>query len=188
MSPVPPVAVVVPVKGFVVAKARLAPVLGASARAALAREMATTVLLAAGPMPVTVACDDDEVAAWAREHGASVAWTPGTDLNGAVTAAVEELAASGFGRVVIAHGDLPGARDRSVVVPVPDDGGVVAVPDRVDDGTNVLSVPTGPGFVFAYGPGSFRRHEAEAARLALTFTVLRPDGLTHDVDAPEDLP
>ena len=65
------------------------------ARAALARSMAERVLAAAGSLPVTVACDDDEVAAWAAAAGASVAWTPGVGLNGAVTIGVKALAAGG---------------------------------------------------------------------------------------------
>ena len=35
-------------------------------------------------------------------------------------------------------------------------------PDRHDEGTNVVSVGTRAGFRFAYGPGSFSRHAAEA--------------------------
>src|SRR5690349_17391498 len=101
-------ALVVPIKAFARAKARLADVLDEEARAALARRMAERVLAAAGALPVTIACDDDEVAAWAVEHGASVAWTPGTDLNGAVTLAVASLDVD---RVVVAHADLPHARD-----------------------------------------------------------------------------
>lgn len=177
-------AVVVPVKSFALAKARLAPVLDEQARADLARHMAERVLRAAGSLPVTVACDDDEVAAWARSHGADVAWTPGTDLNGSVTAAVGALAASGFDRVVVAHADLPKARDLAIVV---GDDGVVAVPDRRRDGTNVISLPTGSGFVFAYGPGSFDRHRAEAARLGLGFIVVEAPDLQWDVDDPSDL-
>ena len=173
-----------PVKAFTVAKARLASVLDPAARAALAREMADRVLLAAGGLPVTVACDDDEVAAWAEGAGASVAWTPGLGLNGAVTAGVDALAATGARRVVVAHADLPRARDLGVVAA---GEGVVAVPDRHDDGTNVLAVPTGAGFEFAYGPASFARHTAEAARLGLALTVLRPPDLTWDVDVPADL-
>jgi 2-phospho-L-lactate guanylyltransferase len=178
------VAVLVPVKAFSVAKARLSGVLDPAARATLAREMADRVLLAAGDLPVTVACDDDEVAAWAAAAGAAVAWTPGLGLNGAVTAGVDALAATGVRRVVVAHADLPRARDLAVVAA---GDGVVAVPDRHDDGTNVLAVPTGVGFEFAYGPGSFARHAAEAARLGLALTVLRPADLTWDVDVPADL-
>ena len=37
--------------------------------------------------------------------------------------------------------------------------------DRRDDGTNVACVPSGAGFRFSYGPGSFARHCDEAVRL-----------------------
>jgi 2-phospho-L-lactate guanylyltransferase len=131
-----------------------------------------------------VACDDDEVAAWAAALGVETIWTPGLGLNGAVTAGVDALAARGVERVVVAHADLPRARD---LTDVAGGTGVTAVPDRHDDGTNVLVVPTGVGFTFAYGPGSFLRHSDEAARLGLRLTVLRPDDLTWDVDVPDDL-
>ena len=174
-------ALVVPVKSFARAKARLAPVLDEQERADLARRMAERVLAAAGSLPVTIACDDEDVAEWAREHGATVAWTPGTDLNGAVTQAVAGVDA---GRVVVAHADLPKARDLMIVV---GDGGVVLVPDRRHDGTNVLSLPRDAGFVFQYGPGSFEKHRAEAARLGLEVVVIEPPDLTWDVDEPGDL-
>ena len=182
----PNTAVLVPVKAFSHAKARLASVLDERARAALAREMADNVLAAAHGLPVTVACDDEEVAAWAKSAGASVAWTAGLGLNGAVQAGVDVVAAAGAERVIVAHADLPHARDLRVVAA--DSDGVVAVPDRHDDGTNVLSVPAAAGFQFAYGPGSFGRHRAEAQRLGLEFTVQRPADLTWDVDVPADLP
>ncbi|MBA2624952.1 MAG: 2-phospho-L-lactate guanylyltransferase, partial [Acidimicrobiia bacterium] len=54
------VALLVPVKDFARAKARLAGVLDAPARNELARRMATRVVLAAGALPVSVVCDDDE--------------------------------------------------------------------------------------------------------------------------------
>jgi 2-phospho-L-lactate guanylyltransferase len=177
-------AVVVPVKAFARAKARLAPALDEAARADLARRMADRVLDAAGSLPVLVACDDDEVAAWARDRGAEVVWTRDVDLNGAVTAAVDVLAARGVTRATVAHADLPHARDLSLVVGV---RGVVAVPDRRDDGTNVLTVPTSIGFPFSYGPGSFARHRATAEAMGVPFTVVRPPDLTWDVDDPADL-
>ncbi|HYD09431.1 MAG TPA: 2-phospho-L-lactate guanylyltransferase [Acidimicrobiales bacterium] len=175
-------AVVIPVKSFALAKGRLAAHLSERQRRALARQMAETVVRAAGALPVVVACDDDAVAAWARDVGARVAWVPGTDLNGAVGAAVASLA--DVDRVVVAHADLPKARDLSVVVGTE---GVVLVPDRRGDGTNVLSVPSTSSFPFAYGPGSFARHASIAHSMGLPVTVLRPDDLTWDVDEPADL-
>lgn len=175
-------AVVVPVKAFAQAKARLAPALDEAARADLARRMAERVLRAAGDLPVTVACDDDDVAAWARALGATVAWVPGTDLNGAVTVAVAGVDA---GRVVVAHADLPHALDLGAAVV---EHGVALVPDRKRDGTNVLCLPTGTGFEFKYGPGSFERHRDEAARVGLAHVVLELEDLMWDVDEPGDLP
>ncbi|NIR34480.1 MAG: hypothetical protein GWN79_00045 [Actinobacteria bacterium] len=95
-----------------------------------------------------------------------------------------DAAADGFTRAIVAHADLP----RAVDLRVADVDGVAVVPDRHRDGSNVLTVPTGVGFEFAYGPGSFARHRAEAARLALPFTEIDDDSLAWDVDTLEDLP
>ena len=179
-----PTAVLVPVKAFSRAKHRLAPALDPAARAALARAMAETVLVAAGALPVAVVCDDDDVASWARAAGATVIWRPGRGLNGAVGDGVAALAADGFERVVVAHGDLPLALELAWVARFP---GVTLVPDRRDDGTNVACVPAASRFRFAYGPGSFRRHGAETRRLGLPLRVVREPRLGWDVDVPDDL-
>ena len=173
-----------PVKAFGQAKVRLEPVLSAAERGDLARRMATHVVQVAAPLPVAVVCDDPEVAAWAETAGAEVVWCPGTGLNGAVTRGVATLAARGIGEVVVAHGDLPGARGFAHLTGA---GGVTAVPDRRSDGTNVLCLPSGAGFGFSYGAGSFRRHCAEARRLGLTLRVRHDPELIWDVDVPEDL-
>lgn len=177
-------AVVVPVKAFHAAKVRLAPALSPVERAALAREMATRVVRAAGPLPVTVVCDDPEVRAWAAEAGAEAHWTPGLGLDGAVQAGVAHVAAEGAERVVVAHADLPLATGLDHVV---GSAGVLLVPDRRTDGTNVIALPARCGFRFSYGPGSFARHRAEAQQLGLEVTVLDDAVLAWDVDLPADL-
>jgi 2-phospho-L-lactate guanylyltransferase len=177
--------VLVPVKSFRQAKVRLAPALSEPERAKLARTMATRVLAAAGALPVSVVCDDREVADWAEANGAGVIWRPGLGLNGAVTDGVEQLTREqGAIEVVVAHGDLPLADDLTRVIGF---AGITLVPDRHDDGTNVVCVPTGVGFTFAYGPGSFVRHRDEADRLQLPYRVLRDPRLGWDVDVPADL-
>lgn len=178
------VAVLVPVKAFGDAKQRLAPALDPPARAHLARAMAEHVLAAAAPLPVAVVCDDPSVATWAATHGARIVWTPGLGLNGAVAAGVAALAADGADRVIVAHADLPLAGPLAWLAGFP---GVTLVPDHRDDGTNVACVPAASGFRFAYGPGSFRRHGAEARRLGLPLRVVRDRLLGHDVDLPADL-
>ncbi|MBV9952959.1 MAG: 2-phospho-L-lactate guanylyltransferase [Acidimicrobiia bacterium] len=178
-------AVLVPVKAFRLAKVRLAPALSPPEREALARSMADRVVRAAAPLPVAVVCDDEDVRVWAADHGARVVWCPGRGLNGAVADGVAALAADGVDQVVVAHGDLPLASSLGWLADQHD--GVTLVPDRRDDGTNVACVPSRAGFGFAYGPGSFDRHRAEAERLGLALRVVRDPALGWDVDVPDDL-
>jgi 2-phospho-L-lactate guanylyltransferase len=183
--PRPACAVLVPVKAFRLAKQRLSGALDGDARATLARRMAAAVVTAAAPLPVWVVCDDGAVAVWAAQVGAGVLWRPGRGLDGAVHDGVGALAAEGWQRVVVAHADLPRAVRLDWVAAFP---GVTIVPDRRDDGTNVISLPTSGGYRFSYGPGSFRRHAAEARRLGYAVRVVREPSLGWDVDVPDDLP
>ena len=178
------VGVLVPVKAFADAKQRLGEVLPAADRERLARTMASRVVASAAPLGVWVVTDDDDVAEWAVEQGATPLRQERAGLNAAVTDAVAVLAAAGVDRVIVAHGDLPFATDLAALA---DGEGVTVVPDRHDDGSNVLVVPTGVGFRFAYGPGSFARHLLEAERLELGVRVVRDAGLGWDVDRPDDL-
>jgi 2-phospho-L-lactate guanylyltransferase len=177
--------VLIPVKAFAEGKARLAPTLDREARAELSRMMATRVLEAAAPLPVAVVCDDAEVARWALEHGAMALPEPGRGLNGAVEAGVGRLAVLGATEVLVAHADLPMAHGLAQLAGF---DGVTLVPDRSDDGTNVVCVPANAGFRFAYGPGSFARHQDEATRLGLEQRVVREPDLAWDVDVPADIP
>ena len=177
-------AVLVPVKAFAKAKGRLAEVLDAAGRADLARAMAEAVLRAASPLPVSVVCDDEEVRAWAAGLGVPTIWTPDLGLNGAVEAAIAQVAAAGIDRAVVAHADLPLALDLTWVAEGP---GVTLVPDRHGDGTNVIGLPTSVGFRFAYGAASCARHREEAERLGLAVRVVPDVRLGWDVDTPADL-
>ena len=179
-----PEVVLIPVKAFHQAKRRLGAALSDPDRIALVRAMATRVVEACVPLPVAVVCDDQGVAQWASELGATVMWEPGQGLNGAVRAGVERLARAGTRWVIVAHGDLPRAHGLGALAPF---DGITLVPDRRDDGTNVLRLPAGSDFCFAYGPGSFRAHRAEATRLGLPVRVLRDPNLAYDVDWPADV-
>jgi 2-phospho-L-lactate guanylyltransferase len=177
-------AVLVPVKAFRDAKRRLAGALDPAARRTLAAAMAETVLAAAGGLRTAVVCDDEEVRAWAEHLEAEAIWTPGLGLNGAVEAGIAHLARRGVERVIVAHADLPLARDFGWLAAT---DGVTLVPDRHRDGTNVLCVPADAGFTPAYGAGSFRAHRDEAARLGLTARLVADPSLGWDVDEPADL-
>lgn len=177
-------AVLLPVKGFGAAKARMADHLTPAERERLARTTAERVVSAACGLATFVVCDDDEVASWSRAHGAEPIESPRRGLNAAVADGVQTLAGRGFTTVLVAHADLPLADDlRRVASPI----GVTIVPDRADDGSNVLVIPAAVGFTFAYGAGSFRRHAVEATRLGLPVRVVRDPLLGVDLDTPADL-
>lgn len=177
-------ALLVPVKDFRRAKLRLSPVLDETERMQLARGLATRVLEAADGLTAFVVCDDPDVRVWAEAHGAEVIWAPGRGLNGAVQSGVQYLAGLGVTQAIVSHSDLPLAQGIPALADFP---GVTLVPDRFGDGTNVACVPTRPGFRFAYGPGSFRRHAEESRRLDLALRVVRDRRLSWDVDRPRDL-
>jgi 2-phospho-L-lactate guanylyltransferase len=189
-SPRPPASpaagVVVPIRAFALGKARLAAALEPAERAALARRLAERVLHAAAPLPVVVVSSDPDVREWAARQNVVVLDDPGT-LDTAAAAGRDHFRGAGCARAVVAHADLPYARAldrlaRDGAQPV-----VALVPCHRDDGTPVLSVPTATDFRFAYGPGSFRRHAAEARRLGLGLRVVRDRDLAFDVDVPDDL-
>ena len=174
----------VPIKAFAAAKGRLAPVLDADGRVRLVRSMAAHVLEACAPLPVVVACDDRDVAAFAEEHGATVSWTPGLGLNGAVEATVAHLAGLGAQYVTIVHADLPLCE---AIGTLEHTDGVTLAPDRHRRGTNLLRIPAASGFSTRFGRDSLRRHLDECERHGLEATVLDRDDLAFDVDVPADL-
>lgn len=192
-------AVLLAVKPFSLAKSRLAPVLGPAERAELARSMATSVVAAAGQLPVFVICGDLEVAAWAESLGATVLRDPGSGLNPAVSAGVNEVAELGFARVIVAHGDLPLLRTFAAFV-IDNPTMIVIAPDRHGTGTNIVSIPveavgavanigsaSTEHFQFCFGPGSFARHQSEALRTRLQVRIVRDLGSATDIDTPSDL-
>jgi 2-phospho-L-lactate guanylyltransferase len=192
MVPDPPrdarAGVVIPIRAFVVGKARLSSTLPDVPRAELAQRMADRVLGAAGTLPVVVISSADEVRGWARGRRVAVLDDPG-DLDAAAAAGVAWCAARGLARAIVAHAGLPRAPEAGLVRFARDGTRpiVSAVPCHRDDGTPVLSVPVGAPFVFAYGPGSFRRHAAHARAAGLGFRVVRDPELGFDVDLPSDL-
>lgn len=195
MAPSSQSAVLIPVKSFEVAKGRLASTLSPAKRAELARQMAATVIRASKHLPAWVICDDKSVASFAVANGAGVIWRPAAGLNQAMTDGVQFAKEHGYGQVVLAHADLPLAKDLTWVAPDPGqhessdqhEPTVTIVPDRHGDGTNVMCLPVNVGFTFAYGVGSCTAHQAEANRLGLRLR-LRPDAdLGWDVDTADDL-
>jgi 2-phospho-L-lactate guanylyltransferase len=178
-------AVLVPVKRFTAAKGRLTGVLDDGDRARLAEWMATGVLDVVAEIPTFVACDDEQVAVWATRMGAQVIWGAGLGLNGAVDDGVDHISSNGFDHVLVSHADLalPDA-----LLEVPREGCITLVPDRRQDGTNVMSFPVAHRLHAAYGGGSFARHLEQALAVATVPVEVRSDHrLSLDLDTPRDL-
>lgn len=174
----------IPIKAFHVAKARMAPVLDEGARERLARWTAERVVRAVTGAPVFVACDDQQVADWATAHNATVLWQPGRGLNPAVDTAVATIRSLGVDHVLIAHSDLPLPQSLTTIAR---SGTITLVPDRRLDGTNVWSFPLQCDVAASYGPGSFGRHLAAALASGCAVEVVRHPFLALDLDIPSDL-
>lgn len=178
-------AVLVPVKRFTAAKGRLTGVLTDADRAALARWMASRVVDVVAEVPTFVACDDDDVAEWARQRGAQVIWGADLGLNGAVDDGVERIIADGFDHLLITHADL--ARPAGLL-DVARPGRITLVPDRRHDGTNVMSFPASTPLRASYGGDSFSRHLDQALAFDGVELEVRSDtDLSLDLDTRRDL-
>lgn len=180
---------IIPVKATADSKSRLAGALGSETRAALVEAMLARVVEAASR-----AANVAEVrllgAPADRSAGVPVLNDPGGGLNAAVGWALAEAGSMGASRVIFIHGDLPlvTAQDLQLLAAAPA-GEIAIAPDRHGTGTNAISLPLpeASGFAFAFGPGSFARHNAEADRLGLRIEEIRSPGLARDIDEPEDL-
>lgn len=179
--------VAIPIKAPDACKTRLAPALSDAARRALVADMLRHVVEAAegagevrlvGPsrhgLPETIGLLAD----------------PGGGLNAALAAALAQALAAGATRLVVLAADLPRLTPGDVQALAAQAPSVLAVaPDRAGSGTNALSLPLpqARGFRFQYGPDSFARHGAEAARLGLALEAIRSPTLGLDIDQPGDL-
>lgn len=176
-------AVVVPLKRFDRAKARLRHD-GTLDVPRIVEDLARGVILASRPRPVVVVSEDPELGDFALSLGAELLLTSSTNLNEAVRAAYHALGPR-FERLIIAHGDLLEPEGLGTFDPECD---LTFYGDHRADGTNVMALPTGLDFHFAYGPRSLDRHVREAERLQLPYCVNISSTWRFDVDVPDDPP
>jgi len=175
-------AFVIPLKRFDLAKERLR-VNNATAVTELAQHLATQVIVSCAPRHTIVLSESDEISDFATAHDCEVLRSDATDLNDAVQRAYRALHGR-FERLIIVHGDLRHPEGLGAFDPGP---GVTIVTDHHGRGTNVLALPTGLDFHFAYGPMSASLHRAEAERLGCRVTSITDSPWRFDVDEPHDL-
>ncbi len=188
-------AVVVPVRAFDLGKSRLAQLFTPSERQTLARAMAEVVVAPASGTDWLVVCDDERIAAWARDRNAHPIHVSAHGLNASLDAARPDvLASSSADWIAVAHADLPLAHGLVEVVTAAVDGvddqlTVFIAPDRHRDGSNVVVIPRRlwSSWEFRYGPESFAAHCAMANELGATVSVIDDPQLATDVDTVDDL-
>lgn len=113
----------------------------------------------------------------------------GCGLNESLQAALALLQAGGATRAAIVFADLPliEAGDLSALVAAAVKGRIALAPDHRGSGTNALCLALPSAFRLRFGPGSFPRHVAEAARIGATVARIERDGLAFDIDEPDDV-
>lgn len=184
-------AILIPIKAFHQAKERLSDLLTPAERLVLAKMCAERVIRAAIGYQVFVVCNDEEVAEWARAQNAKIVWQSESGLNNAIKAGVKAVRARNFELAMIIHSDLPLATGFSHLVEDCDlhtlKTSITVVPDRHEDGTNVMIVPTASDFEFAYGRNSFIEHQLVAQNCNLTVRIVHDQYLSVDIDTAQDL-
>jgi 2-phospho-L-lactate/phosphoenolpyruvate guanylyltransferase len=183
---------ILPVKSFAAAKQRLAGLLGAGSRQALAQAMFSDVLTSlrhvSGLEGVLVVTRDREAEAIAL--GRRVPVLRDAEQEGQSQAAsigIRHALAAGYERVLLVPGDTPLLDPREVAGLLEQESPVTIVPDRHGTGTNALLLSPPGAIAPSFGPGSFARH-VEAARAAgVAAAVEQVPTLMLDVDTPDDL-
>lgn len=151
--------------------------------ATIAEDLARGVLASCHPRTVVVVSEDPDVTSFAQSMGADVWSSTALNLNEAVQGAYEGLRER-FDLLIVVHGDLRYPKGLGDFV---FERGITFFADHHGEGTNVLVIPTGLDFHFAYGPDSLRRHVDEAKRLRVHYQVVTSSPWRFDVDEPSDL-
>jgi 2-phospho-L-lactate guanylyltransferase len=183
--------VVIPVKPLDQTKTRLAAVLPLSERVDLSRRLLQrTIGLARQVGEVVVISRDAGVRKLAKRAGAWALVEAGQGLNHALQQAADWVIAQGGQAILIVPGDLPllQSSDLAEIVALGQrPPAVVIAPSQRLDGTNALLLRP-PGLIkFAFGPGSFEKHQQAARGAGVEPVLYRSPMVGLDLDLPEDL-
>jgi len=170
---------VVPLKTAADRKTRLSPSLDLAERIRLSDHMARQVI---ATLKATEGIGRVLLLSPAPPEALDAGWLPdrGAGLNAELTRVRVGLGAP----ILVIHADLPllVREDIELLLNAANEKGVAIAPDRHGEGTNAVALADARPFRFAFGPGSFRAHSADARG-----AVVRRPGLSLDIDSPEDL-
>jgi 2-phospho-L-lactate guanylyltransferase len=164
---------VIPVKPFISAKRRLAPLLNCSERVRLARLMLEDVIDAVCSARslagfFVVSCHEEAARLAEAAGGRAIREEAEFGLPQAVAKAFRELTPIAGGAVVIPS-DIPHLPAATVdaVMEKTAEGGITLVPAIYDGGTNLMALRPCNILPPLFGPGSFQRHYGAALRAGL---------------------
>lgn len=187
--------VVIFFKRLSAAKSRLVTVLSPVERANLARRMLLQVIDAAigalGVGEVIVVSPEPRISSMVNGRDVRLLKEPEpTGLNAAALFASAELALAGTPRALFLPADLPWIRSEDIQALIEAHsrmGADIIVPSLDESGTNGLMIELPLRFPLAFGPDSFNRHLANAARFEHPLVVHRCGYIGVDIDQPDDL-
>lgn len=181
---------VVPFKGTVGAKGRLAAHLDQAERAALVLAMARDVLraLKAAPLAgIAIVSRSRPARDLAAAFGATFVAETARGLSGAVTEASAFVAARGAAGTLIIHADLPAVTSADIEALLRGHAGVTLAPDRHDIGTNCIVATPPNAMRYQFDGRSFAPHQALARAAGLEPRIVRRPGLGLDIDTLDAL-
>ena len=185
---------VVPSKRFGVAKKRLAALLSEAERVALAEVMLRDVLAALNSSTevsnTVVVSKEPAARSLAECYGAHFVLEAENDLSLAVTQGGAFAANLGASAMLMVPGDVPlitASEIDRLCRTHGDREGLTLVSDREQTGTNGLVVSPINLMAFSYGIDSFTKHTETAREAGYPVQVLELDGLSLDIDTPEDV-
>jgi len=185
----------VPVKDPALGKSRLAPMLDESERyrlnLALARRTLDVCARYFGAAHTVVATSSSTIRDIAGTFGVrTIAEKENQqNLNLALSAAADWALRNDADAIVAVPTDLALISEpllSAALIAMPETPGCVLVPDRRNDGTNLLGLSPARSDFFSYGEFSLRRHANRARRLGYKVRIHRCEALALDLDLPED--
>lgn len=189
------VAALIPVKGFINAKQRLAGLLGARERALLAEVMFRDTLSqtrqARAFETVFVVTSSRQVSRIAAALGASVIAEPGEKgETEAVAFGLAVIKAKGIQAALVIPADIPLLRAadlESLCEQQPLAPSVFLVPSHDEMGTNALLLSPPDVLRLRFGYDSFAYHREEAAAQRVEPKIVKNERIALDIDEPSDL-
>lgn len=183
----PDKSIVIPVKGLVSGKSRLAEILSPKERVTLNRRLAEHVLKTAmeteADVAVYILSPDETLAELALSRSVHFLHQKTVGLNAGLSEAVAHLPGH---RTVFLAADLPNLTADDIL-PLLYATDIGLAPDHRQIGTNALSVPEPGTLPFSFGSNSMELHLDSARKKRMPVQLIRRPGLAIDLDTKEDL-